>query len=573
MPTEENMKRILVFFLLALLVFPAFAGGNRQTETGASSVNTSGGLPLTRQDVTFSMFVAGGLQASVTSYDYKDNAFTKKITDETGIKLDITSSSDADANTRLNTMLASGQYPDIILAGYTGFGSINNLTYWGSQGILASLDRYNIGNYPNIRKMLDEYPALDQRIRGGDGHIYGLPYVNDCLHCIYGNGRAWYHMPFFRDNNRKVPETIAEFADYIRWVRDNDVNKNGNRNDEIPIAFAANNLRQFVAFISKAHMPFIYSGEFFGLGLNKGKVWEQYREKEFRQALATMAGWYKEGFIAPNSFTMTGEQVQNLIHSEPPVVAVHFASWNAARQPSARWAETFHLKPLAGPAGQRNSGNGDPWSILDVRMVITDKCKDPALAIAWYNYCLDFEVQMAGYIGPKGEAWTTPDPGTLSLKGATPLYKLLTTFNGQRVNSSWNQMNPLYQSAEFRLGEQAADFETAQKWWETGDPSLRDRIVANPSYNEINNYHYANDDVPWTIPAEYFIPPAALNDADNARISDINSVLNPYLDQTISEFITGSKDINSDSAWNTFLAELDRIGAKDRAVIYQKYIK
>ncbi|MDR2096271.1 MAG: extracellular solute-binding protein [Treponema sp.] len=567
------MKKLFSLFLLVLLVLPTFAGGNRQTGTSTGSVSTAGGLPLTTEDVTFSVFIAGGLANSVTSFDYKDNAFTKKITDETGIKLDIISSSDADANTRLNAMLASGQYPDIILTGYTGFGSINNLTYWGSQGILIPLDKYNIKSYPNIKKVLDEYPAADQRIRGADGHIYGLPYVNDCLHCIYSYGRAWYHMPFLRDNNRKVPETIAEFTDYLRWVRDNDVNKNGNRNDEIPIAFSAPNLRQFISFISKAYMPFIFTSDHFGLGLNKGRVWEQYREKEFRQALATMAGWYKEGLIAPNSFTMTDEQVRNVIHNEPAVVGVHFWAWNGARQPSARWAETFHLKPLAGPAGQRNSGNSDPWSILDVRMVITDKCKDPVLAIAWYDYCLNFEVQMAGYIGPKGEAWGAPDPGSRSLKGATPLYKLLTTFGGQQINSSWNQMNPLYQSAEFRLGEQAAEFETAQKWWETGDPSLRDRIAANSSYNEINNYYYANADVPWTIPTEYFIPPVALNDADNDRVSDINSVLNPYLDQAISEFITGSKDINNDSAWNAFLSELDRIGAKDRTAIYQKYIK
>jgi hypothetical protein len=97
--------------------------------------------------------------------------------------------------------------------------------------------------------------------------------------------------------------------------------------------------------------------------------------------------------------------------------------------------------------------------------------------------------------------------------------------------------------------------------------------VANSSYNEENNYYYANADVPWTIPAEYFIPPVALDDADNARVADINSVLNPYLDQAASEFITGTRDINNDSVWNAFLSELDRIGAKDRAAIYQKYIK
>ena len=52
--------------------------------------------------------------------------------------------------------------------------------------------------------------------------------------------------------------------------------------------------------------------------------------------------------------------------------------------------------------------NKDPWNIFYPGMMVTDRCSDPNLAVALYNYMIDFEVSMDGYIGPKGEAWDDP---------------------------------------------------------------------------------------------------------------------------------------------------------------------
>jgi putative aldouronate transport system substrate-binding protein len=564
------MRKFLTVFMLAAFAASAFAGGGQSNQRAASGAAAArGSLPLTRDNVTFKAFIPG-LDNQVTSYAYADNTFTKRVVDETGIKLDIIGVASADAAPRLNAMLGSGDYPDLIIGHSMNVG---DLSYWGSQGIFLALDKYDIKGWPNIKAMMDEYPGVERQIRGADGNIYALPAVNDCLHCVYCNGRAWYYMPWTRDNKRKVPETIAEFTDFLRWVKTPDLNKNGNPNDEIPIAFAAANMKHFITFIAKAYMPFVKTDSFTGLALNKGKVWEQYRDKEFREALSVMAGWYKDGFISPDSFTMTGDQMRALVHNDTPLLALGFQGWALGRQPSDRWIEYFHLKPLAGPSGLRHASNQDPWGILHNDMIITDKCKNPELAISLYDYFLNFEVEMEGYIGRKGEAWGDPDPGSRSLMGGDPLYKLLVNFGGQRVNGSWNQRNPMNQSGKFRLGEQAKDIDIAQKWWETGDPALRDQCVANGAYNEEANYYWANLDKPWTMSEDYFIPPVALNDADNARISDINAVLKPYLELAWSEFITGRRDISSDAAWNAYLSDLDKMGSKDMAAIYQKYIK
>jgi putative aldouronate transport system substrate-binding protein len=145
------------------------------------------------------------LRNEVTSFDYKDNTFTKRVVDETGIKLDIIAVSDADATVRLNAMLGSGNYPDLIIGREI---SVSDLSYWGSQGIFLALDNYDIKSWTNIKAMMDEYPALDQRIRGADGKIYALPSVNDCLHCRYSQGRAGGGRPPHDDPLSLYPEVL-----------------------------------------------------------------------------------------------------------------------------------------------------------------------------------------------------------------------------------------------------------------------------------------------------------------------------------------------------------------------------
>jgi hypothetical protein len=127
---------------------------------------------------------------------------------------------------------------------------------------------------------------------------------------------------------------------------------------------------------------------------------------------------------------------------------------------------------------------------------------------------------------------------------------------------------------QFRLGEQATGIEALQKWYETGDPSILEEAISAP---------VASGDGPWyltsvklskyAMPESIFLPPMALDDADNARVSDITAVLNPYKNQAFAEFITGARDINSDADWNTYLADLDQMGAAEMVQIRQKYIQ
>ena len=279
-------------------------------------------------------------------------------------------------------------------------------------------------------------------------------------------GRLHYYMPWFRDNNRELPKTLDEFTEYLRWVKTGDPNGNG-KADEIPFAFFNNEatIKNAISALAKPFLPWVMTDRDWGLAVMDGKVTEQYRQDEFRDALRYMRTLYSEGLILENSFSIPQDELRAIGSDAADAkiaIVAGFGADVAVQRGTPRWAEYhFIMPPLEGPNGDKWAPNKDPWNNQIPGLMVTDKCSDPRLAVALYNYMIDFEVSMDGYIGPKGEAWDDPDPDTLSLRGDESRYKLLVNWGTQRENSGWNQYNPMFRNSDFRLGEQANDYETA----------------------------------------------------------------------------------------------------------------
>jgi putative aldouronate transport system substrate-binding protein len=573
---ERNFTIVLGAVLIGalLLGMGACKKDSAAVSTGSSgTARVKGSLPLADGKTTLNMFLAEAGGANViSSYASADNRFTKKVVDETGINLNITVGSAANKREQLNVLLSAGDYPEVLITDTLNF---NDLVYYAGQGILTPLDEYDPLSYPNIKAAFDEYPALNQQLRSNDGKMYALPSVNDCLHCIYSGGRYWYFLPWIRDNGLKMPETLDEFTEYLRYVKTHDLNGNG-RQDEIPMAFEKARVNNAIAFLSSPFMPFVITGTYFGLALDNGKVTEQYKDPRFRDALKYMTGLYKEGLILADSFSMNQDQMRALASADTPVLGIIAAPWknNYTVQPSERIMEFFELRALEGPTGERHAGNQDPWSILKASYYITDKCKDPELAVALYDYFINFEVMMDSYIGPKGEAWVDAKPNTKSILNLPASHRMIVTYGSQVLNTTWDQAAPMIRNKKFRGGEEAEGVDDMIRWLTTGDPALRDPLLNNAAFtNEGTWYLTSTMNEPWKLPQSVFIPPIAFDDNDNARISDINAVLNDFKQQAMVEFITGVRNINNDGAWNTYLAELDRLGSAELATILQKYIK
>jgi putative aldouronate transport system substrate-binding protein len=569
----KKRRIVLIGMCLTAVLIAAGCGGAKGAESstgGKTSVTgVKGTIPIATNKPILSVFIASGLNETTTSFDYNDNSFTKKVVDETGIQLEITSTTGTDTTERLNVMLNAGDYPEVIL-NYT-----LDLEYYSDQGTIISLDDYDPLSFPQIKRVFEEFPLVKEKITASDGKIYALPAVNECLHCTYSNGRAWYYMPWIRDSGRKVPETLEEYAEYLRWAISSDPNKNGKK-DEVGIVFNKDDVNNFIARIAKAYMPYVMGSGFNGLALdNNKKIVEQYRDPAFREALKYIAGLYKEGLIVEDSFSMTYEQEIAIVRNTDPIAASVGSSWinGLALTNTSRFLEYFYIPALKGPTGQQWGSNSDSWSAVSHAMIVTDKCKDPELVLALYDYLNNPDV--SGHInGPKGIAWDVADPDGKGMDGKPAKTKLLLPHGTYPINTCWFNLGIIAVNQADRISMQVDAIEEMIAYINTMDKQYEPIILENiGAYVEYMFYATSMNESKWALPASTFIPPQNMSNADATRVADINAVLDPYKTQAFVEFITGVRDINNDGHWNAYLSELDRLGSPEMVSIRQKYVK
>ena len=91
-------------------------------------------------------------------------------------------------------------------------------------GLSALIDEYG----PNIRQVFDENPIAEASVTLNDGEIYSLPYVHYARNA-FPNPRPFIrHVWIEQGGLNGRPETLDEFYEALRYIKENDVNGNGN---------------------------------------------------------------------------------------------------------------------------------------------------------------------------------------------------------------------------------------------------------------------------------------------------------------------------------------------------------
>ena len=220
------MKRLITLIMAIVMMLSATAAlADLTTESPIRVIpDAKARIVPEGEDVTLTIF--GSLQPNtLESYSREVNLTTQLIEKDTGLKLEFIEAPADGADAKLNLLLNSGSYPDIIM--YKGIKKAA-MDQYAQSGIFVALDDYiSEETTPNTVDLFNYNPATKAYVTGSDGHIYSLPDYNEAYHCMYGEGRAWYSMPFMAQYEDGEPQTTEELMDYLRWIRDNDVNGNG----------------------------------------------------------------------------------------------------------------------------------------------------------------------------------------------------------------------------------------------------------------------------------------------------------------------------------------------------------
>ncbi|UUZ86270.1 extracellular solute-binding protein [Paenibacillus sp. P26] len=243
-------KTLLLPAAAAILSVSMIAGceKNNAAETGGSAgtdpKNAAGGggtFELGSKPLTFTFY---GNYDWYNMPAWGEDAASKWIKENKKVDIKAVSSGGAAAQ-KLNTMIASGDLPDVVWLERSG--DVEKLR---AADMLVPLDDY-INKYPNLKKWLGE--AGLNMLRASDGKIYGFPnwYTNR------PNGNAGYvvNKKIYKELGSPKLETTDDLYNYLKAVKEKYPNvipfephlgKDGQGLDVIYSAFAENHPNVYV---------------------------------------------------------------------------------------------------------------------------------------------------------------------------------------------------------------------------------------------------------------------------------------------------------------------------------------
>ena len=508
-------------------------------------MNPAGVFPIVNEKITLSAFAR---QLGYVA-DYIDNDFTRWYEEYTNIALDWIISPDTEVTTRLNLILASGDYPDIIIDPWVI--TPTQLVIYGQQGVFIPLNdlikEYGI----EVTTALNLMPEWWGLITQPDGNIYGLPHIDDCFHCKYPN-KMWVYEPWLEALNMPMPVTTDDFYNMLVAFRDMDPNGNG-QNDEIPFAgvTVGTGRPSLMIYMMNA---FIYTDPSY-FRVDNDVVDPVFNKPEWQEGLKYLNGLYNDKLLAPESFTQDQNMLKQLNGGDDIRVGVfpELCPWNGLPSDikDERWINYKGIPPLQGPTGIRAARSG----LYDVgnmtTFVISSACKYPEAAFRWADALYTTENTLRKYYGPPDEVWRWPQPGEIGINGLPAVWTSISKDGGEFDQPNYGSIAhiaPHYRSDAFRLGQSI-----------TGDPNYNAEAVLFRETKE--NYE------PFAVHINTIMPPLVYTEEQSNDLIDIQVTMNNFIHEMFARFITGDLDINSQ--WDTYISQLNAMGL-DRYVEIQQ---
>ena len=191
-----------------------------------SGLSAPGEFPITQTPVTLSIVTPDATYLS----DFNENEFTKWYEEKTNVHVEYTSVPAQSKKEKINLLLASGDYPDIIMN--CGLTTADEVTY-GTQKVFQSLNSLIDEHGFYIKDVFEQQANLPGAITSPDGNIYALPNINDAFHTRH-TYRAWINTGWLEKLGLAVPTTTDEFYNVLKAFKEQDPNGNG-KADEIPM--------------------------------------------------------------------------------------------------------------------------------------------------------------------------------------------------------------------------------------------------------------------------------------------------------------------------------------------------
>lgn len=259
---------------------------------------------------------------TITAYDqnvttaFGNDDVSKAIIEKTGVTLDYNQAS-GDAKEKLNLMLASNTYPDLILIGRST-GMIDKFI---SAKALVPLDDLIEEYAPNIKEQYGEYL---NRAKSEDGHVYGLPnwYSIDTDPVLAFMIRKDFLAEVAPEEvvNGDRPITQSEFIEYLKAFKTKHPDVDGKTS--IPLTMWAENWGSAIGAFKGMFGIKTYAE-------NDGKLQLDFRDKNYKAMMQYINQIKREGLL-DGEWATNKEQLWKQKLTSGAVFATPEAYWNTA---------------------------------------------------------------------------------------------------------------------------------------------------------------------------------------------------------------------------------------------------
>jgi len=534
----------------------AAAGAALAVSTGAFAACSS--EPETTPDDVITIFAPQGSDG-----DLDDNAFTKVIEEKFDVDLqfETTTYDAAGAAEKRQISLASGDYPDAyMLIPWVDQFSDEELVQLGGQGVILPLDDLIGEDTPNITAALEDEPDYKRMATASDGTVWGLPQWNECFHCSYGV-KLWMNSAWLDTLGLEQPTTPEELRTVLEAFKTQDPNGNG-KADEIPLSGAVGG-----ALLQYLMNPFVYTAAVNAqspapgsLALVDGAVVLQPARDEWRTAIEYVASLYEDGLIDEGAFTQNGEALVAKGNSADGVIlgsvaTLHPNDFVDLNSEDGRSMQYDAVPPLTGPNGSDTTWAGPGNGAAGASFVITNRASEAKqqklMQILDYIYSTDGHLQ--GEFGVEGVNWARPESGDVPLdETVAPLFKTLQAPEGEGLNNAWGAMTQYFSDETFRGGQVVPTDVYSPEGYE------RRLFEATKLYEG----HESDEAFPyWDV--------AVTGDAAK-ELASVQTNVETLVVQASAEFVTGTRDIESDEDWAEFQQNLTDLGAERYVELYQQ---
>ncbi|MDQ6419566.1 extracellular solute-binding protein [Paenibacillus sp. LHD-117] len=526
-------KGWIVMIAFALIASGCFGGGGGEKREATNTPKETGGAESAENGEPFE-YPMEGLPKLTLMTEFPDmgmpnrGAIDQEYEKRTGIAIRHLGGVPMRDN-KFNYLLASGNLPDIFLN--------NWLEYPGGpekaieQGYILPLndviDRYA----PNFKRVLEENPEIDKMVKTDSGVYYAFPFIRSELDRVYGGPIV--RQDWLDELGLAVPTTIEEWHTMLKAFKDK-------KGATAPLTLRTLFMGERTAGFAGA---FGVMGNFY---VEDGKVTYGYLEPGYRNYLATMSQWYREGLIDKDFAVLDLETVDKKLTSGVSGATI---GWHS-------YIEKYNLAAQAGDSAGRYAAAPYPTLIegevpkfgqLDNAYAGTSSAaikattKQLEAAVRWLDYAYSEEGSMLNTFGIEGVTYT--------MENGVPKYTELVVANPDGLSSDQVMLKYAHQ---------------------TNFPMIQRDSRLEWKFEETNQ---ALEIWKQTKHEDYLLPPITPTPEEASELSTLMGAISDYVKDAELRIILGVDPIE---AYDDMVKQLELMGV-DRVLeikqaAYERYV-